>query len=983
MNWEQHVKAAECLLSSPQVPSSLEIISLIKKVNPTRLPLSESKRERGYQIKNRLQNLLLEQYGEAFYLVPHAASSNIILIKHRALPSIDACHAELSALSKEALESVEAAPPLQLATERPKPARERLPRDTAADLSPQEVLKKAQALLEEYDYPAAEEVLAGLEARSRADLQVLARAASILLHEIGAYQCCIDTLLRQPNALLKDRGLRELLAVAYHRNGSLAEARALLDNLYPVDLGLDALCAYADIAFKDGNISAAWGLVNIARGKEGFCSELVSLQKDIEQALSAQAGPVVQKALAAFESGDVEQARRLAGEALDLDPHCQEAHALIVSIEARNDEARRVELWARLEKEPAGGERIVLLNTLLELDKDRSDTIRKLIADEKVQQRRMLFDARLDSLRELILKQCWSEAFDAVTFLMRQPEFPERAEEIVSLCPYFSVLYGNKRLNSTSDRSAKDLWLRFVKAKLALAAGRDEACLETFDELRPWFGSAPEFQADHLMLQQREQTRARAEIAALLEQTRAPECSETELRQIHSIVRKRMAVLSIEERRELASTMEEHLDALHREQDVDKLLRELRDALQIGNREKAACLRREITDLPALKALDAEFAQAFHIGFEPISLEMVDDLPVDLTTPPPLGLCYASGETVVLEDGDEAYVLIDFAGGTACRIESPVFAKAWPADHTNEETYLFVEEKDDDRVGDMMWRAEITAKGAAFTACIDMRESFNLEAGCYVENIKLSSEKDTDYYVLIQDEAREVPARLVRKSLAPKKTVLTQQIGNCTDLKLQRWSSPPDRFLVKSEGGLRHLNRNLSTKAILEQALDVYQVDEPNCQVYTLEGGWRLTQRDLDLGFVQGFEKAHCFGMFEPGRVHGISIQTDTALIVLGDGQQSFYNLRTNKFSSKVRVGRVIPSRRDGKWYCFDYSRNEGKLRLRDISRDIHTKLHWKELFRLRNRGKGELKGMLWFNEPDNFVYRPSQWEPGGEAARW
>jgi hypothetical protein len=42
------------------VPSSLEIITLIKRINPTRLLLSETDRERGYQLKNRLQNLLLE-----------------------------------------------------------------------------------------------------------------------------------------------------------------------------------------------------------------------------------------------------------------------------------------------------------------------------------------------------------------------------------------------------------------------------------------------------------------------------------------------------------------------------------------------------------------------------------------------------------------------------------------------------------------------------------------------------------------------------------------------------------------------------------------------------------------------------------------------------------------------------------------------------------------------------------------------------------
>jgi len=51
MTWGDYVRAAEDTLSSPRVPSSLEVITLIKKVNPTKLTLSELDRERGYQLK--------------------------------------------------------------------------------------------------------------------------------------------------------------------------------------------------------------------------------------------------------------------------------------------------------------------------------------------------------------------------------------------------------------------------------------------------------------------------------------------------------------------------------------------------------------------------------------------------------------------------------------------------------------------------------------------------------------------------------------------------------------------------------------------------------------------------------------------------------------------------------------------------------------------------------------------------------------------
>ena len=417
MQWENYVSASENLIGSPQVPSSLDIISLIKKINPTKLTLSETDRERGYQLKNRLQSLLLEHYGETFHLIPHPASPNIILIKHRVLPSIDACHADLASLSSEAIGMVQTPTSLypgrdQLKGNREKGSRAREQRKAGQALSPKKTLKKAQFLLEKFDYTAAEELLAGLLAHRGEDLQVLLRGAAILLHEIGAFQRCIDTLLSQPKNVLKDRGIRELLAVAYHHNGSLPEARAILDELYPAELGLEALFSYADIAFKDANLSAALELVRIAQGKEGFFSGLDSLQKEIESAMSAQAEPLVQKAQAALQSAAMDQARQLAREALDLYPNCQKARAVISAIEARNDEAQLAFLWGRLADEPSGERRIPLLTSLLERDQEKRETIRKLLAEEKELRRRRLFDERLESLRRQVLEEGTSRGSD-------------------------------------------------------------------------------------------------------------------------------------------------------------------------------------------------------------------------------------------------------------------------------------------------------------------------------------------------------------------------------------------------------------------------------------------------------------------------------------------------------------------------------------------------------------------------------------------
>ena len=663
----------------------------------------------------------------------------------------------------------------------------------------------------------------------------------------------------------------------------------------------------------------------------------------------------------------------MAREALDLYPNCQKARAVISALEAQNDEAQLASLWARLEDESSAERRIPLLTALLERDKERRDTIKKLLAEEKELRRRRLFDERLESLRRLVLEECWPACYDGVTFLMRQPEFPERAGEVLSLSPYFAVLRENKRLQSTNERGARDLWLRFVKVMVAFAAGNHAGCFESFEELKPWFNSCPEFMEEYLVLLQREQAKARTEIALLLAQSEAPECPLSEVRLIYGSIRKRMPVLPIEERRELVRTMEERLARLIPEHDPGRLLSEYREALQIGHGEKAAYLRQEIIDSAARETVEAEFAETFHIAWEPLTLEVTDDLPIDLVTPLPLKIFYIAGHRILLEDGGDSYVMIDFAARAACRMTSPVFSKTTPLDCTQEDSFLFVGKKGEDSYGDRLWRAELSVERAAFTANFDMRQWFEVEDGFCVEAVYLSSERDTDYFVVIKHAEGRSPAKVLRKRLAPKGTLQTLQLGSSSELQMMRWGSHPDHFIFGGEGEMRHVNRNLSLQGGVSLTPNVYRLDDQNGYLYGVEDFW-LTQRDSKLKFIKKFENALSIGMWEPGRVHGISFQTDTALIVLGDGRQAFYNLGSNKFSSKIRVGRVIPSPQDGKWYCFDYSGEDRKLWLRDITRYIHTELEWREFFSPRKKWKKMEKLMLWFNDHDNFVYRPGEW---------
>src|SRR5690349_3212492 len=102
MTWQESVDLAQRALSAATVPRCEELVSLIKKVNPTKLSLPEEKEAQGYLLKARLQSLLLENYGDSFCFVVAEFDDDIVLIKHRLLPSVDACHARLSSLSRNA-----------------------------------------------------------------------------------------------------------------------------------------------------------------------------------------------------------------------------------------------------------------------------------------------------------------------------------------------------------------------------------------------------------------------------------------------------------------------------------------------------------------------------------------------------------------------------------------------------------------------------------------------------------------------------------------------------------------------------------------------------------------------------------------------------------------------------------------------------------------------------------------------------------------
>ncbi|WP_136513867.1 tetratricopeptide repeat protein [Geomonas edaphica] len=935
MTWELHVAEAENLLSSSRLPSSTELISLIKRVNPTRLQLHDEDRKRGYRLKNALQNLLLENYGEAFHLAPHPCAPDIVLIKHNTLPSIDACHAVMGVFSENALRTV-AVPEAKPQTKSPR--KDKVTAETPA--SPMDVVRQAQRLLDEFDYSQAERLLCDIRIENNRHLPALLRAATMLLQDMGAYTAAIRTLLAQPRAVLRDTAVRELIALAYHRNGMPQEARALFDGLHAVDLGKNALCAYADISFKDGNLAHAWHLLKEADEKEGFIVEHAALMSSVETAMRREAQPWVQRAEEALTLNDMEQAEAQSREALGRCPSLQRPREIIAMAAAKREAEKLAALWRRLEMSEPGPKRLELLETLQEHDTKAQERIAGLIAAEKAAIKRYQVESKLETLRKEAETRKWQECYDIIEWLSRQDDHSEAYREACGVSPYFSVLHQNRRLQKVSGKSAREAWLRFVEAKSAFETGKLEGCFEIMEEIRDYFGHCPEFAEPYRMMLEREQEAARSEIALLLEQAQSEHADAVRIGTIFNRIRKRMSVLPEEERNAHLKTMRERQSLLETEPDGDELVSAYAVCRLFGNLQRASLLREHIADETSLKKVEDEVGELFKIERSGLTLNFSNDMPVDLTSEPALAYRGSTDRHIFLT-GMKYFILVDLHEMSATRFDSIYLTGGHLVDALPAKgIFLFRGITETNYVV----RAELTASKWAITALFDVSEAFLLEEGATVVDIYLSSDRETDYYLNIKYEDGSRPGKMGRMRVRSRNGMAdTVQIKDEPVIYSKRLSSAPDRFIIGATDETRICTRNLTYDFIMGMTPDIWEVDEENRHIYYFYSHI-LKRVDFKFDDYTEFpESPGCFFFKMNHRILGVSPTTNTVMIAFKQ-KAALYDFGTNELSVPFPFSAIVSTRPARKWYCFDYSEERRELTLKDVTREVRSLLAWKPL---------------------------------------
>jgi hypothetical protein len=982
MSWQLSVRLAERVLESSRVIPSEEIIALIKRVNPTRLPLSDTEREHGYQIKNRLQNLLLENYGAAFHLAPDPYLPDLLLIKHSSLPSIDACHADLNALSPKALDTVgegaAARPAVLPAADEAKPA----PVKPGGGFSPNDALKNAQLLLERYEYPEAEEILATLRITDADQLPVLVKAARLLGEEMGAYHRAIELLAAQPAQLLKDKAVREILAQSYYGSGMITEAAALFAALPPADLGKSALVAYADISFRNGNLPQAFQLLKLSEGKEGFVTAHAGLSKEVEAAMLDKARPFQQEAEAACARGDLARAQTLLQHALSLYPNFLEARRLAGDIEARVTQAEIARLWAQFDSSEAAAQRLDLLARLLEQDKQHAEKIRTLAARERARQKREVLEERLQSLQAHVAQQNWGPCADIVLWLSHQAD-EDGCRRACALSPFFSLLFHNKKLQRLPDEEAKELWLRFVR--LSGPQEPSETCWDTLLELKPYFHTSALFKAEYDRVLGEQQKKALHEAQQLLDRLDALEDQQegdqeegyqeedqeeresalseftfsevtfNEARRLVAQLRKRTSVLPAEDAYWFKQRAGQVLKRLAPESGDEGNIYDYREILLLGNCAKAAKYRLS-HDLPwmkeMIKRVDDEIAELFAISAEPIALIVAPDLVADLSIKPkPSGLDYfcSSQHHLLFREGDEAIVVVDVRNMSATRYRSPRFRELNMLDILpDQDVFLFLDPKDN-----TLWRATLSGAESRFTAVFRIGDHFSVPAGANITGFFMSSTKDNVYYAFIADGDQ---VQAVKQSIDQVSTVVsTYEVkGNLQGADRLSWR--PDRFLLWTEDSTTVLESNLtplknSSRVGTSQGLNCLTIDVSRSQIYALGSG-AVNVLNTGLRAVKQFLGAESVDHMEFRTLANVCVEKCTVLVNI-NGEEMFYNMETNKFSQKFCPESIVHTETPSRWYYLEPDMTKPVILLKDMTEEVESLLAW-EVFLSAEEGEDE-----------------------------
>ena len=327
-----------------------ELLERIHAVNPTGRSLAAADERRRYELKARLQSLLIRKFHDD--LVVTASAPGIVALRHRYIGQ-DACHARIDELEDDVrvrvqylLDVAEVADAAAGGAAAPRNG------PVAVDAGP---LEQGRVALAEFDYEAARAHFERAALSASGDPTAARELLELLVDHLALDEDALALEHRLPHTAAADPDVRALLGIAAARSGDTSAASRLLTGLI-VPRAADAWCALADHAAR----RHAYDDLDRCVARLAECDpahpEIVRFREEANRLRADARRPAEQELLQIAEGGDDDATEAKARELLGRWPDSPVAGRVVGRIQDRRRAAAAERLVASARVAVSAGE---------------------------------------------------------------------------------------------------------------------------------------------------------------------------------------------------------------------------------------------------------------------------------------------------------------------------------------------------------------------------------------------------------------------------------------------------------------------------------------------------------------------------------------------------------------------------------------------------------------------------------------------------
>jgi hypothetical protein len=461
--WEKITKEAVTILAGKEVLSVDVLISIIKRINPTpHVNLSIEEKEKAYNLKSELQSLLLTNYAELFDLEPVQWDENIVLLRYKLSPFVDACHAKLHMLSRTALEQARKADNIPVKKPQKKTAVKRPKYIDVSTLNG--LVEQARLYIDNFEYDSARELLSGIQVESSDEIPLLLKGVSMLVDELGAYDIALNLLFNLPKDLM-DANMRETTANICWLYNRFTDARGLFEGCVIKELKKESIFRYADILYRERESGDAFDMLNYAEGMSGHVEGMNVLKQNICQLLLEEAEPFLNTAKNEFDINRFDAAEEAARSALLIFPEYNGARELLRIIRDIRDEDTVKSLWGKYEQSEDHSVRLNILKKLQIKDQGEKNKIAGLIEKESREEKKKQLTKVFLGITECLESGQNVEAFIRLHPILNENSCPELIQKLAKKHPLIQSIINNEHILRLKRDEAKESFLAYLQLK--------------------------------------------------------------------------------------------------------------------------------------------------------------------------------------------------------------------------------------------------------------------------------------------------------------------------------------------------------------------------------------------------------------------------------------------------------------------------------------------------------------------------------------